>query len=80
MKRSEFLKKLGIGLGVAVVTPSVVSSVVPEKENSTGDEITEVKSELQRQFKETPWKVIFDGRLYYVDYQTGKITEIPCAT
>jgi uncharacterized Zn-finger protein len=35
MKRSEFLKKLGIGLGVAVVAPSVV---FPKEDNSTRDD------------------------------------------
>lgn len=35
MKRSEFLKKLGIGLGVAVIAPAVVANNETTEDNPT---------------------------------------------
>jgi hypothetical protein len=36
MKRIDFLKKLGIGLGVAVIAPSVVANNATSEEKPTG--------------------------------------------
>ena len=52
MKRSDFLKKLGIGLGAVVVAPQVLAEM-PTKEEDIPDDI---KEELTEAFNEAPWK------------------------
>jgi len=37
MKRSDFLKRLGIGLGVAVITPQVLAEINFPQDERTGD-------------------------------------------
>ena len=55
MKRSDFLKRLGIGLGAVVVAPRVLAEM-PAKEEDIPDDI---KKELTETFNNAPWEVKF---------------------
>jgi hypothetical protein len=59
MKRSEFLKKLGIGLGVAIIAPQVLADM-PAKEEIVCD----LKPTLVKNFDGTKW----------VDYDFNGVT------
>ena len=65
MKRSDFLKRLGIGLGAVVVAPKVLASM-PAKEEDIPDDI---KEEITEAFNNAPWKRVNNDYLkgeYYV--------------
>jgi hypothetical protein len=64
MKRSEFLKKLGIGFGVAVVAPSVLAKIQP----NDAEPVFYLDDEVG---KTAPYKVKYlePARLYPLTYK-----------
>jgi len=55
MKRSDFLKKLGIGIGVAVVAPKALVGI-PAKEKTVDDIIKSTQNGLTpNDFKDSGW-------------------------
>ena len=67
MKRADFLKRLGIGLGAVVVAPMVLAEM-PAKDDDIPNEI---KKELTEAFNNTPAEVKL---MSILDYKQSHLT------